>query len=92
MGERLAIAGMNVVYGDDTYPTNGPFMSTVSTNDLGDGTMSVTIEFDQAFTYDTSETNGFYACCGVDFTTCDTQNGLWQLVIPQKYFYARHMS
>ena len=76
----MAIAGLNIVYNEVSYPTNGPFMGLVTSENQGDGTASISVQFDQPLTYDTSETNGFYVCCGVPYETCDTEDGLWQLV------------
>ena len=82
VAERLAIAGMNVAYGDLSYPTNGPFVNVITSDGVTSQppTYSLAVEFDQAITFDASETNGFYVCCGMEFEVCDTQNGLWQLV------------
>ena len=73
---------MNVAYGDLSYPTNGPFVNVITSDGVTSQppTYSLAVEFDQAITFDASETNGFYVCCGVEFEVCDTQNGLWQLV------------
>jgi len=65
VGERLAIAGMNVAYGDESFPTNGPFPVDGS---LDEGWY--TLIYDQDLTYDDSEITGFYYCCTA-YEECD---------------------
>ncbi len=83
MGYRLAVAGMNVAYGDSsTYPLGGPFPTslTFSTYD-DDNTYVVDIAFDADFSYDFgAENSGFYSCEQADFADCDAIAGAWNLV------------
>ena len=80
VGERLAIAGLNIAYGMTDLPTNGPFFTNIDIETMPDGNFSITIDYDQSFEYDSSETNGFYVCCDYDMLECDEHCGRWQLV------------
>ena len=80
MGERLALAGLNVVYGLAQYPNKGPYLSEVTINEQSDGSLDITVDFDGSFVYDTSEASGFYTCCDVQFADCDIGNGHWHQV------------
>ena len=59
--KRLATAGLNVAYGLDQFPTNGPFPTLIDFTLLSEG-IQVDILYDQSFTWDPSETSGFYMC------------------------------
>jgi len=60
VGERLATAGMNIAYGVESFPSQGPVSQMVEI--LANGDYKLT--FDQPFTYDNSELSGFFSCCG----------------------------
>ena len=59
--KRLATAGLNVAYGLDQFPTKGPFPTLIDFTLLSEG-IQVDILYDQSFTWDPSETSGFYFC------------------------------
>ena len=78
--KRLATAGLNVAYGMKDYPTNGPFPTAIKVEPLPDpnGRLYVEITYDQPFTWNPTETEGFYVCTISDLTNfC---NGGWQKV------------
>ena len=89
MGQRLAIAGLNMVYGMTNFPLNGPLMTSFETQAVDDDSFSFSITLDQTFSYDSSETTGFYLCCDVAFEECDDANGRWQLVSELPFCYHR---
>merc|ERR1711962_896152 len=60
VGERLATAGMNVAYGDESFPSQGPIGQLGANFPNGDYSLT----YDQPFTYDDSELSGFFFCCG----------------------------
>ena len=64
VGERLFYSGMNVAYGDTSFPSNGPvpILSDVHRD-------SLRLVYDQAITYDQTEISGFYYCCD-NFVDC----------------------
>lgn len=72
--KRLATAGLNVAYGLDQFPTNGPFPTLIDFTLLSEG-IQVDILYDQSFTWDPSETSGFYMCMQSE---CDWRG--WQKV------------
>ena len=74
VGQRLAIAGMNVVYCDKNYPTNGPMVTKA---DLIEGPI-LSLVYDQEISYNNEEKSGFYYCCWLDFNECNRgSNGHW---------------
>ena len=73
VGKRLSIAGMNVAYGNATFRTNGPFVTSL---DLISGT-TVSLTYNQQITYDQAEISGFYYCCKDDFDYCDIVPRNW---------------
>ena len=78
--KRLSTAGLNVAYGLKDYPTNGPFPVDIKVEPLPDpnGRLYVEITYDQPFTWNPTETEGFYVCTNSDLTNfC---NGGWQKV------------
>ena len=80
MGERLAISGINVVYGMSEFPTNGPVVTDVSFFNNPDS-VNIDITFDQSFEYNQTETNGFYGCCfDKEFDFCNSKWNEWRLV------------
>jgi len=60
IGKRLATAGMNVAYGMEGFPSQGPVGNTAEI--LANGDYKLT--YNQPFTYDNSELTGFFFCCG----------------------------
>jgi len=77
IGERLATAGMNVAYGMEGFPSQGPVGS--SGEILANGDFKLT--YDQAFTYDNSELSGFFFCCGgPGFCRNSLRNADWPAV------------
>ena len=72
--------GLNVAYGLKDNPTNGPFPEAIKVEPLPDpnGRLYVEITYDQPFTWNSTETEGFYVCTISDLTNfC---NGGWQKV------------
>ena len=67
VGQRLTIAGMNVAYGNSSFPTNGPHPSDLN---LGQGP-TISLEYNQKIRYNQTEISGFYFCCLDDFDQCD---------------------
>ena len=68
--KRLSTAGLNVAYGLKDYPTNGPFPVDIKVEPLPDpdGRLYVEITYDQPFTWNPTETEGFYVCTKSDLT------------------------
>ena len=79
VGERLAIAGMNVLYGQKQYPLRGPFPKEIMTKTSND-TIEATIIYDQPFVYNSKEITGFYLCCGMSLRDCNSRDGNWKEV------------
>jgi hypothetical protein len=79
VSQRLAWAGLNVAYGQSSFPTNGPFPEFVNFALLPDG-YQVDILYDEAFKWNPTESDGFYFCCEENFDDCDKKNGAWQKV------------
>merc|ERR1719228_1316031 len=81
VGERLAIAGLSVGYGIDSFPSQGPVATDVQVLATGDYQLT----YDQAFTYDDSELTGFFSCCGAP-GSCRDQDGVsaWPAVAKDK--------
>ena len=73
IGQRLAIAGMNVAYGNSSFPTNGPHPADLY---VGPGP-SILLEYDQKIKYNQSEISGFYFCCLDNFDRCDHFSRNW---------------
>ena len=67
VGQRLATAGMNVVYNDKSFPTNGPM---VEKSEVLEGPI-LSLVYDQEITYNNEEISGFYYCCMLDYNDCD---------------------
>ena len=81
VGERLAIAGLNVAYGRTEFPTNGPFLKSVTAKARADGSISAVVRFDQSFSYSPQEgKSGFYYCEEEDPTSCDDEAEFWMEV------------
>jgi hypothetical protein len=79
VSQRLAWAGLNVAYGQNSFPTNGPFPEFVNFALLGDG-YEATILFNEPIEWNPIESQGFYVCCETNFDDCDLKNGAWQEV------------
>jgi hypothetical protein len=62
VSQRLAWAGLNVAYGQNSFPTNGPFPEFVNFALLGDG-YEATILFNEPIEWNPIESQGFYVCC-----------------------------
>eukprot|EP00092_Neocalanus_flemingeri_P021849 GFUD01023702.1.p1 GENE.GFUD01023702.1~~GFUD01023702.1.p1 ORF type:complete len:260 (-),score=43.69 GFUD01023702.1:3-740(-) len=58
VGERLAYAGLNIAYGLDGFPVNGP-----SGHDITETDTTYVLGYDKDITYDSSELSGFFYCC-----------------------------
>jgi len=73
IGERLAIAGMKVAYGQEDFPSSGPGITDLFVSESG-----FLLFYDEPFTYDDSELTGFYYCCGpLGFCSSNTNAGNW---------------
>jgi len=59
VGGRLAVAGLSVAYGLDSFPSQGPIVTNLN---IVDG--NIVLSYDGAFTYDDTELTGFFSCCG----------------------------
>jgi len=70
VGQRLSTAGMNVVYGDESFPTTGPM---VESSEVLEGPI-LSLTYDQEITYNNDEISGFYYCCMSDYNECDRGN------------------
>merc|ERR1712226_313277 len=66
VAERLATAGMNMVYGDNSFPLNGPMVDTI---EMLSGPI-LSLKYDQEITYNNEEISGFYYCC-TEYEECD---------------------
>ena len=75
--QRLAIAGLNVAYKQESYPSNGPFPETVDITPLEDG-YQVDILYDQAFHWNATESEGFYICTMASIAECNSHH--WEKV------------
>jgi sialate O-acetylesterase len=73
VGQRLAIAGMNVAYGNSSFPANGPHPKEL--NVIGGPTVS--LKYNQKITYNQTEISGFYYCCLDEFEHCDMLAKNW---------------
>ena len=85
VAERLSFSGLNIAYGKDEFPTNGPFIESIGFA----GKSLIGITYDQDITYDEirqrqferneqttkrpNEISGFYYCC-VQYDFCDNEN------------------
>ena len=82
--KRLAIAALNVAYGQSSqFPSGGPFPTAwvFDPNSENDG-IDVTIDYDVDFDWAPVESEGFYVCCDQPtFELCKT-NGNWEKVGP----------
>merc|ERR1719239_1464959 len=77
VGERLATAGMNVAYGVESFPSQGPVVNLGEILANGDHKLT----YDQPFTYDNSELSGFFSCCGEPgFCRNSLRNADWPAV------------
>ena len=77
---RLAVAGLNVAYGMNDFPTNGPFPDFWFFNQVEDG-IQVGILYDQDFKWNPVESEGFYTCCLNSIDDCNNRNGAWDKVL-----------
>ena len=77
---RLAVAGLNVAYGMNDYPTNGPFPDVWNFAQLEDA-IQVDILYDQDFKWNPVESEGFYSCCLDSIEDCNNRNGAWEKVL-----------
>ena len=78
VAERLVTAGMNIVYGDQSFPTNGPLVAKteVEFDPIRPGPKLV-VTYNQKITYNNDEISGFYYCC-TDYDDCDRgSNNNW---------------
>ena len=76
---RLATAGLNVAYGLKEYPDSGPKPTRVEFEPSEDQQeIQAEVLYDQDFTWDDSETNGFSYCCATDVMLCDVGKGKWK--------------
>lgn len=92
VSERLAIAGLNIAYGMTEFPANGPFPKHIDFSLHTDGFL-VDIEFDQPFTWNPIESEGFYVCCSPTFEECDSTNGAWEEMPDGSVIYSdQHLS
>ena len=78
--KRLATAGLNVAYGLEGYPTNGPFPESFNIAELEDG-YQVDILYDQTFNWNPVESEGFATCCLTSVADCNSQSGKWEKVL-----------
>ena len=79
--KRLATAGLNVAYGLKEYPKHGPFPVFIDYNVLSDR-IQIDITYDQPFTWNSTETEGFYICTDRSHRCNDSGlNGLWKKVL-----------
>ena len=76
---RLAVAGLNVAYGMNDFPTNGPFPDFWFFNQVEDA-IQVGILYDQDFKWNPVESEGFYSCCLDSIEDCNNKNGAWEKV------------
>ena len=60
--KRLAVAGLNVAYGMNEFPINGPYPKAWNFVPLPHG-IHVDISYDMPFTWNPVESEGFYSCC-----------------------------
>ena len=87
--ERLAIAALNVAYGQSQFPSEGPFPSewTFKRNGENDG-IDVKIDYDVEFEWAPIESEGFYVCCNQPtYELCKINNN-WEkvgFVVHHKY-------
>ena len=86
--KRLASAGLNIAYGYQDFPFNGPFPAVIDVNKLSDE-IQIEITYDQPFTWNSNETKGFYICLESNILDCNvaTTNSLWQKVNKRFYLY-----
>ena len=77
--KRLAVSGLNIAYGMKEFPTNGPFPITFDFENVSSG-IQISITYDQSFTWNVTETEGFYTCNEVDPGNCSLTDGLWKKV------------
>ena len=76
--QRLATAGLNIAYGREEFPTNGPYPVTIDHGSVSGG-IQVDITYDQPFVWNPVESEGFYVCTEMDYGTC-LVNGGWEKV------------
>ena len=77
--KRLAVAGLNVAYDMTDYPSNGPFPEAWNFAQLSGGTQ-VDILYDQSFTWNPVESEGFYTCCLDSIEDCNSKGQTWEKV------------
>ena len=77
--KRLATAGLNIAYGLEEFPTNGPFPVVADYNQVSDG-IQITLTYDQKFLWNSTETEGFYTCKEADPVACNVIGGFWKKV------------
>jgi len=61
VGERLALSGLHVAYGQEQFPLYGPFPVDLQPSRTKEGE-TLTIVYDRDFTYSDDEISGFYYC------------------------------
>ena len=78
--QRLAWAGLNIAYDQDTFPTNGPYPEAVifAPTKLG---IQADVLYDETFIWDDIETNGLYYCCAEEYLQCFDSQNVWFKVI-----------
>ena len=77
--KRLATAGLNIAYGLEEFPTNGPFPVVADYDQLSGG-IQITLTYDQNFLWNSTETEGFYICKEADPVACNVIGGFWKKV------------
>jgi hypothetical protein len=78
VSKRLATAGLNIAYGKNEFPINGPFPKSVQFSSTEIGILAE-IVYDQKIAFEVKEFGGFYFCCQADYLNCDDTNS-WKPV------------
>ena len=76
VGERLALAGLHVAYGESAFRPYGPLPAEVT---LQEEKQQITVRYDYSIVFDNTEISGFYAC-NLEPWRCDDMTSLTRWV------------
>ena len=88
---RLAVAGLKIAYNLKEFPYKGPSPVSVDVTMLDDK-IRVDISYDEDFTWNPIESEGFYICKEPHYTICNEEPGFWHLVSNHRIVYKNNLA